>query len=249
MSPGRSTIDLAGGASAIAVEVDHDANGETVLSDLGLPAPRGTVVLNGTTGDLEPELRARLTVVLGLVGLAGALEAERLTAVTGGTDAGVFAMVGGAVGDRRAPLIGVAPAGMVSWPGRRPDEDLVEGRRVALEPHHSHFVLVAGRRWGDETPVLLALAAALGASAPSVAVICGGGHLTRNEARGHFRARRRLVVLAGSGRFADELAADPGALDPAGNDLVHVCPVSGGPAAVVAAVLTALERGLPPAGT
>jgi hypothetical protein len=94
---------------------------------------------------------------------------------------------------------------------------------VPLEPHHTHFVLVDGDAWGDETPALLALAGALARLAPSVAVICGGGAVTRTEVAGHQRAGRPIVAVAGSGRVADEL------------------PASGvAPGRVVAAVLAAL---------
>jgi hypothetical protein len=58
--------------------------------------------------------------------------------------------------------------------------------------------------------------------------------VTRAEVAGHVRAGRPVVVLAGSGRFADELA---GAHD---GPHVTVCPLSAGPAALVEAVLAVL---------
>ncbi|MDP1804901.1 MAG: hypothetical protein Q8K72_07035 [Acidimicrobiales bacterium] len=168
------------------VEARADAGGDELLAALGLPAPRATVILNGTTAECDPALAG----VLGE--LAAAARRERLTVVTGGTDAGIFALFGAAMGDEpTAPLVGVAPRDRAG---------------VALEPHHTHYVLVDGDAWGDETPALLALAGALGRLAPSVAVICGGGPLTRTEVAGHQAAGRPIVAVAGSGGVAGELA-------------------------------------------
>ena len=169
----------------IVAEVRPHVDGDELVAGLELPSPRATVVLNGSTGECDP----RLAGVMGE--LAGAAMRERLTVVTGGTDAGIFHLFGAAMAEPTAPLVGVAPR---------------QREGVPLEPHHTHVVLVEGDDWGVETPVLLALAAALGRLAPSVAVICGGGSITRLEVQGHLRAGRPLIAVAGSGGVADELA-------------------------------------------
>jgi hypothetical protein len=167
------------------VEARLDATGDDLLAALDLPAPRGTIILNGTTAERDPQMADVLTE------LAAAAVRERLTVVTGGTDAGVFSLFGAAMAEPTAPLVGVAPR---------------DREGVPLEPHHTHFVLVDGDDWGDETPALLALAEALARLAPSVAVICGGGPVTRIEVAGHQRAGRPIVAVAGSGGVADELS-------------------------------------------
>jgi hypothetical protein len=67
-------------------------------------------------------------------------------------------------------------------------------------------MLVQGDDWGDETPTMLALADALSAQAPSVALLAGGGAVARHEVMGDVRAGREVVALGGTGRFAEELA-------------------------------------------
>jgi hypothetical protein len=65
-----------------------------------------------------------------------------VTVLDGGTDAGIFAVLGAGLAERpgRGCSVGVVPEELVTWPGRRwPPRDT-----VALEPHHSHFVLVEG---------------------------------------------------------------------------------------------------------
>lgn len=232
--PARRRITFPTGGRAWAVEWPPDGNGDALVAALGLGPPRPTVVLNGTTATLDEGVAA----LLGPAGLAGLAAEDGLAVVTGGTDAGVFSLLGRAVADPAVPLVGVAPAGRVTWPGRAtapPDG------AVPLEPHHTHFALVDGDAWGDETPVLLALAATLSRGAGSVAVVCGGGPITRQEALGHARAGRPIVVVAGSGRVADELAAGQLLLAERGARLI-VCPLSAGPAALVEAVRAALAN-------
>ena len=175
------------------VEVRPDVAGDELLAGLELPAPRATVVLNGSTAEADRRLAPVLEA------LAGAAMRERLTVITGGTDAGIFSLFGAAMTEPSAPLIGVAPCDRAGVP---------------LEPHHTHVVLVQGDAWGVETPVLLALAEALGRLAPTVAVICGGGAVTRIEVAGHVRAGRPVIAVAGSGGVADELesAVDAGSV-------------------------------------
>lgn len=168
----------------IVVEVGADVGGDELLEALQLPAPRATVILNGTTAERDLRMAGVLTE------LAAAAMKERLTVVTGGTNAGIFSLLGEAMPAPTAPLVGVVPR----------DRD-----GVPLEPHHTHFVVIDGDAWGDETPALLALADALARLAPTVAVICGGGEVTRIEVAGHQRAGRPIMAVAGSGGVADEL--------------------------------------------
>ncbi len=225
------------GVTARRVHVADGVAGEELVRMLDLPPPRGTVILNGSTAALGREERARLAHLI-VDGVAALVSAEGLTVVTGATDAGIFSLLGPAMGGRQAPLVGVAPEALVSWPGMRSRAGFTD--LEPLEPHHSHFVLVRGEEWGDETATMMELAQALGRTAPSVAVLCGGGTVARAEALAHVRADRPLVVVAGSGRFADEIASwvqrqagdgavpvDPDLAEIAGSPGVIVFPVDG----------------------
>jgi hypothetical protein len=203
------SIVLRGGRSATAVLAPADVSGEDAVAALALPPPRGVIVLNGGTSELSADLQSALRLSLG-GGVARAAVEERLTVVTGGTDAGIFSLFGQALGDgRTAPCIGVAPAGRVTWPGRESStgSGLGDEEPVPLEPHHSHFLLVAGDEWGVETDALLSLSDALSVDCASLAVLAGGGTGARREVLGHVRAGREVMVLAGTGRFADALAS------------------------------------------
>jgi hypothetical protein len=204
----RHTIIFPGGRRALAVVAPTDVSGADAVAALQLEPPRALVVLVGSTHELPADLATALRSSLG-EGLARLAADEQLTAITGGTDAGIFALFGRALASRpTTPCVGVAPAGAVTWPGRGEGEPGRPSRKepVQLEPHHTHFLLVDGGEWGSETAALTALAATLAAECPSVAILAGGGEGARQEVLEQIRGGREVLVLGGTGRFADELA-------------------------------------------
>jgi hypothetical protein len=204
----RREIAFPGGRSALAVLAPASVSGKDAAVALGLQSPRALVVLNGSTDELPPGLTATLRRTLA-AGLARVVADERLTVVTGGTDAGVFALFGQGLDDRRtAPCVGVAPADAVTWPGRDdgPAGTAPRDNLVPLEPHHSHFLLVEGAEWGAETDALIGLSETLATGRPSIVILAGGGEGAKREVLEQVRRGRQVLALAGTGRFADELA-------------------------------------------
>jgi hypothetical protein len=124
---------------------------------------------------------------------------ERFDAVVvdGGTDSGVMRVVGRAraEGGDGFPLVGVVARGTVG-------DDL-----GALEPFHTHVLLVPGSEWGDESPWLVDAASVLAEGAPTVTLVVNGGEITYDDIRRSLDAGRPVVVLAGTGRAADAVAA------------------------------------------
>ncbi|HEY7357529.1 MAG TPA: hypothetical protein VH590_13720 [Ktedonobacterales bacterium] len=213
-------ITFPGGNQARVVAARKGATGKSLLAALGLPAPRGVLVVNGGTAALDADLAAKLSALF-QDGLARVAADAQLTVVTGATDAGIFTLLGQGLArwGRKAPCIGVTVASLARLPGA----PQTGPEQTSLEPHHSHFVLTPGEHWGDETAIMYDLVAALGAQAPSVAVFTGGGSITRSEALTNTRQRRPAIVLAGSGRFADELAAVArGEAVPAKDDVAEI---------------------------
>jgi hypothetical protein len=197
------SIGFSGGATARVVFASRDAPIEDVVRALDVPDAPGVVVLSGGTVDFPSEIEARLAPLLA-EGLARVVSEERLTAITGATDAGVFALFGAGLKDRgSAASIGVAPASLVTWPGRAS----AAGDAAPLEPHHTHFVLTDGDQWGAELSTVTRLTALLAGERPSVMVLAGGGDVARFELAAHTGAGREVIVLGGSGRLADDVAA------------------------------------------
>jgi len=162
------------------------------------------LVLIGGAGGLEAEDEARLATLMRdhlvpLVLLAGA------TVVDGGTDAGIMRAMGSARAEAGAQfqLVGVAAAGTVPSPGDVPDEVA----EVRVDAHHTHIAVVPGNEWGDESPWLSEVASVLSTGHPSATLLVNGGEIAYADVHHSLAAGRPVVVVAGSGRTADAIAA------------------------------------------
>lgn len=185
-----------------------------ILNALDIERPDALIIVVGGAGGLDQAvesdsgLRSRL-VQLFSRGVARAAADAGALIVDGGTQSGVMALMGQAVADRgyRSPLLGVAPAGRVTYPGGSAEGGSVD--RVPLEPHHSHFVLVPGDEWGDETGAMFELATALGEDIPVVTLLVHGhtDGVTKEEVLHSVRRGWPVIVVQGSGGLADEIAA------------------------------------------
>ena len=198
-----ATITFPNGNRALAVHALASADGAALATALNLPSPRAILMLSGGASDMSPVEMARLRRLLA-EGVARLAAEEGIAIVDGGTQAGVMQMMGEgrAAYGGTAPLIGVCPAALVTWPGGPTGTGL-----VPLESNHTHFVLTEGASWGDETETMFALVAALSDGVPSLALLVNGGLIARDETLRNVRQGREVIVIRGSGRLADDIAA------------------------------------------
>lgn len=225
------------------------------LEAAGLPSPGPVLVVVGGAGRMDAAELRRLTPLF-TDGLAPAIEKVGAVAVDGGTDAGVMRLLGAAREARSAsfPLVGVAAEGTVCLPGTDSDpndatnaSDATNANKANLEPHHTHFVLVPGDQWGDESSWISATASDLAGTAPSLTLLVNGGDIAYRDAALSVEAGRPLLVIRGSGRAADEIAtairgepSDPRAHQIVRSGLVTYVDVAD-PRGVGAAVSAALQ--------
>src|SRR5690348_13523715 len=87
------TIHFPNGNQAQVVNARKGAPIKPLIAALKLPTPRGVVVVNGGTSELDTDLAARLRLALADSVARVAAEAQ-LTVVTGATDAGIFTLLG-----------------------------------------------------------------------------------------------------------------------------------------------------------
>jgi hypothetical protein len=195
------TVTLSNGRNVESARVQTADELPEALRALGL-SPRPAVVLVGGAGELSDEDLARLRPIVADVFVP---TVERLGAcvVDGGTAAGVMQLLGEAraAAGARFPLLGVAAVGTVAIPGAGPDG------KAELEGNHTHFLFVPGSSWGDETPWLARAAGAVSGAQRSVTILLDGGEIAWRDVEESVRAGRRVLVVAGSGRTADALAA------------------------------------------
>jgi predicted Rossmann-fold nucleotide-binding protein len=180
---------------------------EQTVHQMGL-VDRPVMVLIG--GHILPEhANVTLQAIEVLAKVAEVLDAAL---ICGGTDVGVMAAVGKARGRNgyQFPLIGIAPEGIVTWPDgpKNGIPVLLGNEREQLEPHHSHFILVPGNEFGDETRWIVRAATMIaGPKNKSVTVLINGGKVSQQDIEEGLRADRPLIVLSGTGRLADEIAS------------------------------------------
>jgi SLOG in TRPM, prokaryote len=187
---------------ATAVFPSASATAKEIADALEINQPKAVLLVIGGADSFDEKLSSRLVQLFGR-GIARAAAELNAVIIDGGTQSGVMKMMGQGVADRgfKSPLIGVAPLGLVSYPG---SED--QGK-TPLEPNHSHFVLVEGNEWGNETGVVFKLISGFSSKAPTLVLLAGGGAVSKNESLQAVRQNLPLVVIEGSGGVADEIAA------------------------------------------
>jgi hypothetical protein len=155
--------------------------------------------------------------------------AEDMQAVIlcGGTDMGVMAEIGRIrkQNQYQFPLIGIAPEELVTWAdGPSSTKFLWWGtKRWALEPHYSHFILVPGKEFGDESPWILDAATLFSKGHQAVTILINGGEVSRKDIDLSLEMGRPVLVVSRTGRLADELSNDP-----TRNKLISVVPANAG---------------------
>ncbi|MEM9927208.1 MAG: hypothetical protein AAF915_26280 [Cyanobacteria bacterium P01_D01_bin.50] len=196
-------IATSNGLTAPAIRVEFPKDLSNGMEKLGFHDPHPILVILGGAGKMSETDLNRLRSLFVNV-LAPLVEELGASVVDGGTDFGVMQMIGQARAEISATfsLIGVTPVGKVNIPTQIPPEEV-----AALEPHHSHFVLIPGSEWGDESPWLADVATVLAKGAPSVAVLINGGEISKKDVSESLRANRPVLAVAGSGRLADTLTA------------------------------------------
>lgn len=197
------TITFPGGASATVVYVDPSVDLEQLMQDMGLARQRPVLVVIGGASKLSQAdfNRVRRLFIEVLAPLAQKWQA---TVIDGGTDAGVMRLMGQARLEVSGsfPLVGVIPVGLAILP----EQTAPSADAAALEPNHSHFILVPGSTWGDESSWIADFASTLTDADDSVTILINGGEVSWLDASQSVQSERSLIVVAGSGRTADVLA-------------------------------------------
>jgi hypothetical protein len=192
------------GNTAVRANEGAGQTADRLVAELGLGgASRPVIVVCGGAEEFDNGSLENARSVLGRA-VSSAAGASGAVVVDGGTDSGVMSVIGKAREEDRLAmptLVGVAPRFKVAEPG-----DLEPADRTKLEPSHSHFILAAGDQWGDETPLLFGVAAALASAHQVVVVLAGGGCNARREVDEAARRGWPLVVVQGFGGLGDEIA-------------------------------------------
>ncbi len=192
---------------------------EQAVSALGLENHSPVIVLIGGKFD-EPQADAIRRAIQRISAVA---EEQKAIMICGGTDMGVMAEIGQIrlQNHYKFPLVGITPEDLVTWPGG-PHSGKFFGmgeKRWQLEPHYSHFILVPGNQFGDESAWIIDTATLLSKDHPSVTVLISGGEVSRKDIDLSLEMGRPVIALSRTGHLADELARQPNR-----NGLITVIP-------------------------
>ncbi len=194
------------------------------LDALGLTPPTPSMVVIGGASLMSMQSRDRVAQLFIKV-LAPIAETYNITVFDGGTDAGVIQMMGQArqhIGGS-FNLVGVAPKAKVNLPGHILNFaiDIEHGELTDLEEHHTHFALIPGLNWGNESPWLANCAAILAAQSPSITILINGGKVSLSDLKLNLSVGQQTIIIAGSGRLADDIANTINGDNPADEPMIQ----------------------------
>ncbi len=133
--------------------------------------------------------------------------------ICGGTDMGVMAEIGQmrSQNQYKFPLVGITLEELVTWPSGPHNANFLwmGKKRWQLEPHYSHFILVPGNDFGDESPWIVDAATILSKGHRSVTILINGGEVSRKDIELSLEKKRPVIALSRTGRLADELSRQP----------------------------------------
>jgi hypothetical protein len=179
------------------------------LSDLGVKGHHPVIVLIG--GEIDRKHAAATQQAVQAISKVA--QALRAVVLCGGTNMGVMSEIGHTRrrNHHNYPLVGIAPEALVTWPsGPKSTKFLWWGKeRWQLEPHYSHFILVPGTEFGDESQWIVDTATALAHERQSVTILINGGEVSRKDIKLSLEIGRPVIALSHTGRLADELARQP----------------------------------------
>lgn len=188
-------ISLEGGVTVNAVNISENDEIRDALNKLEIPHPGTTIVLVGGAGGIKWTDKFPMKKAIKIV--AQLADETQSVIVDGGTQAGIMQEIGRQRKKNKFtfPLIGVVFDNLII------DED----PKSILDPNHTHFFLIPGSDWGDESGWIAKIATAIAGDEKSITVLVNGGTISRTDVEYGLLENRSAFVMRGTGRLADEI--------------------------------------------
>ena len=188
-------LELRHGMTTGAVNIHDNQDIPYAIQELEIPYPKPVIVLVGGAGGIGWIDQFAMRKAIGIV--AKLAEETKSVVVDGGTQAGIMAEIGRQRINHKYsfPLIGVVFDTLL----------MKEAPPSILDPNHTHFILIPGDDWGDESSWISKIATAIAGSRKSITVLINGGNISRHDVEYSLLAHRPTFVMRGTGRMADEI--------------------------------------------
>lgn len=183
------------GTTVPAANITEDREIPEAIAQLDIPHPRPVIVLVGGAGNMRFWDRFPMWRAIRII--ARLAEETASVVVDGGTQAGIVKELGR---QRKRngytfPLVGVVFDSLL----------MQQEPQSILEPNHTHFLLVPGEDWGDESAWISKIATALAGDKKSITLLVNGGEISRTDVEYSTLENRPAFTMRGTGRMADEI--------------------------------------------
>jgi len=200
-------LTLKHGITVGAVNIKDYHETQDALTGLAIPRPRTVIVLVGGAGGIKWLQKFPMRKAVGIV--ARLAEETQSVIVDGGTQAGIMTEIGKQRKRNKFsfPLIGVVFDSLL----------MKEEPASILDANHTHFFLIPGDDWGDESGWISKIATAITSDAKatlstgvmniqkSITILINGGNISRTDVEYSLLENRPTFVMRGTGRMADEI--------------------------------------------
>lgn len=188
-------LSLKRGLATKAANVADNSEIPLALNELEIPHPQHVIVLVGGAGGIGFLDKFPMKKAVSIV--AQLAEETRSVVVDGGTQAGIMTEIGKQRQRNKFtfPLVGVVFDSLL----------MQEDPASILDPHHTHFLLIPGDDWGDESGWISKIATAIAGDRKSITVLINGGMISRHDVEYSLLENRPTFVMRGTGRLADEI--------------------------------------------
>jgi len=200
-------LKLKRGVTVGAVNINDYHEIQEALTGLGIPHPKTAIVLVGGAGGIGLMQKFPTRKAVGIV--AQLAEATQSVVVDGGTQAGIMTEIGRQRKRNKFtfPLIGVVFDSLL----------MKEEPQSILDANHTHFFLIPGDDWGDESGWISKIATAVASETQSalatgimklrksITILVNGGNISRTDVEYSLLENRPTFVMRGTGRMADEI--------------------------------------------
>jgi len=200
-------LTLKRGVTVGAVNINDYHEIQEALNGLAVPHPKTVIVLVGGAGGIKWLEKFPMRKAVGIV--ARLAEETQSVVVDGGTQAGIMTEIGRQRKRNKFsfPLIGVVFDSLL----------MTEEPQSILDANHTHFFLIPGDDWGDESGWISKIATAITSDAKStlatgiiklqksITILINGGNISRTDVEYSLLENRPTFVMRGTGRMADEI--------------------------------------------
>jgi hypothetical protein len=188
-------ISLNHGNAAGAANISDNDEIHEALTQLEIPHPNAAIVLVGGAGGIKWMDKFPMKKAIKIV--AQLAEETHSVIVDGGTHAGIMAEIGNQRKSSKFtfPLVGVVFDSLV----------INEDPKSILDENHTHFFLIPGSDWGDESGWIAKIATAIAGDEKSITILVNGGNISRTDVEYGLLENRPAFIMRGTGRMADEI--------------------------------------------